>query len=389
VTHNVRCNISHSWWRASAAGFWLLVSSWVTPGLGWAADSSTALFPVNVAGRLDSDIRAIAKKMNLPSVVVYVSVPGRGSYTFVEGYANLETHAPRVLESPFRIASITKPFAATAVLVLVDRGLLSKSDVIAKWYPNFPNADQITVDDLLRMRSGIPAPDDDAVLARVYDSPLAQAPSLAHELASIAKLKSQFRPPNSAGVYTDFNYDILAGIVQRVTGKDIGQVITETVIVPLKLKDTSFPTGSAVPGPVRGYGWNPQTNRFDDKTLFNPPLAGAAGAVISNVADLTRFVRVLCKGGLLKPRTQQEQIAGQPLAGTNARYGEGVAVGLGFCGHSGTINGFSSDMYYVRKLDASLVISVNRLDRDNKSQSEPILAVVSRALVPSLGAQRE
>jgi D-alanyl-D-alanine carboxypeptidase len=389
----MRCNIKRTVhilrlrWRARAVGLWAVVSSLVIPLSGWGADSSTLLFPADVAHRLDSDIRAIAKKMNLPSVVVQVSVPGRGSYAFVGGYANLETHLERVLESPFRIASITKPFAATAVLVLVDRGMLNKSDPIAKWYPQFPNADQITVDDLLRMRSGIPAPNDEQVLARVYDSPLEAAPSLVDELASIARLKSDFKPPNSVGVYTDFNYDILAGIVQRVTGRDIGQVITETVIVPLKLHDTSFPTGIGIPGPLRGYGWNPVTKQFDDKTLFNPPLAGAAGAVISSIADLQKFARGLCKGGLLKPRTQKERMLGQPLVGTDARYGEGVALGFGFCGHSGTINGFSTDMYYVKKLDASLVISVNRLDRDNKSQSLPIFELVSKVLVPSLGGK--
>jgi D-alanyl-D-alanine carboxypeptidase len=122
------------------------------------------------------------------------------------------------------------------------------------------------------------------------------------------------------------------------------------------------------------------SKRFDDKTLFNPPLAGAAGAVISSFADLRTFSRALCRGGLLKPETQLERLTGQPLVGTDAVYGEGVALGYGFCGHSGTINGFSTDMYYVAKLDASLVISVNRLDRDNKSQSTAILGVVSKAI---------
>jgi D-alanyl-D-alanine carboxypeptidase len=135
----------------------------------------------------------------LPSVAVEVFVPGKGQYTFVEGFANLKTHSARTVDQPFRIASITKPFAATAVLVLIDRGLLRKGDRIATWYPQFPNADQITIDDLLRMRSGIPAPNDDEVLARVYDAPLAPAPSLADELRSIASLKSEFKPPNTVG----------------------------------------------------------------------------------------------------------------------------------------------------------------------------------------------
>jgi D-alanyl-D-alanine carboxypeptidase len=374
-------------WRVCTGLCSVILLSSVVPQSGSSPATSTNLFSPDVARELDASIHEIVIQNNLPSVAVKVSAPGKGEYTFVEGYSNLEAHLARTLEPPFRIASITKPFAATAVLILVDRGLLSKSDHIAKWYPQFPNANRITVDDLLRMRSGIPAPNDDEVLAQAYDAPLKAAPSLADNLASIARLESDFKPPDTAGVYTDFNYDILAGIVQRVTGKDIGQLITETVILPLKLHDTSYPTGTGIPGPLRGYGWNPVTKQFDDKTLFNPPLAGAAGAVISSIPDLQTFSRALCKGELLIPRTQEERMQGQPLVGTDAQYGEGVAFGFGFCGHSGTINGFSTDMYYVEKLDASLVISVNRLDRDNKSQSSPNLELLTRALVPSLGAK--
>lgn len=354
--------------------------------LSSAATTSNSLFPPDVAKRLDTDIENIIRQNNLPSVAVGIFIPGKGQYTFLDGPADLQTHAPRTLDQPFRIASVTKPFAATAILILIDRGLLHKTDAIAKWYPQFPNADQITIDDLLRMRSGIPAPNDDEVLARVYDAPLAPAPSFAEEMRSFTQLRSEFKPPNTIGVYTDFNYDILADIVQRVTGKDIGDLITETVIVPLKLGNTSYPTGTGVPGGLHGYGWNPSTKRFDDKTLFNPPLAGAAGAVISNIPDLHKFSRALCKGTLLKPETYKEQLQGQPLVETNASYGEGVATGDGVCGHSGTINGYSTDMYYFEKLDLSLVISVNRLDRDNKSQSTAIFGIVGKTISSALGS---
>jgi D-alanyl-D-alanine carboxypeptidase len=362
----------------------VLAAAMVAP-VAAASTSSNSLFPAVAGASLTRQLTEIARKDNLPSVAVRVVVPKKGQYTFITGVANLQTKAPRTLTQPFRIASITKPFAATAVLVLVDQGRLKTSDSIAKWYPDFPNAKLITIDDLLRMRSGIPAPDDDAVLARVYDAPLAPAPPLGAEMATYAKLKAQFKPPNTIGVYTDFNYDVLAGIVKQVTGDDIGTVITRTVIAPLHLRDTSFPTGTGIPGNLRGYGWNPKTKRFDDKTLFNPPLAGAAGAVISSVDDLETFVRAVCRGTLLKPATSRAQLRGQPLKGTDANYGEGIATGHGFCGHSGTINGFSSDMYYVPKFDLSLVISVNRLDRNNESRSTPILAAVSKAVVAAFG----
>jgi D-alanyl-D-alanine carboxypeptidase len=93
------------------------------------------------------------------------------------------------------------------------------------------------------------------------------------------------------------------------------------------------------------------------------------------------FARALCVGGLLQPQTHTLQLRGQRLVGTRTDYGEGVASGSGVCGHSGTINGFSTDMYYVKRLDASFVISVNRLDRDNRSQTLPLLALVGKAVL--------
>jgi CubicO group peptidase (beta-lactamase class C family) len=346
--------------------------------------AGTQLFSPDVTAKLDAQLESIMQASNLPSVEADVLVPGKGQYSFVGGAANLAAGLPRKRNEPFRIASITKPFAATAILILVDQQKLRKTDTISKWYPDFPNADIITIDDLLRMRSGLPAPNDDEVLARVYDQPLAPAPSFDEEMASYQKLRSSFISPNTLGVYTDFNYDILAAIAQKVTGKEIGSLITQTVIEPLHLSHTSYPTDIGVPGPLHGYGWNPLTKTFEDKTLFNPPLAGASGAVISTAEDLHTFSRALCAGKLLLPETSKAQLEGEPLQGTNAIYGEGVATGQGVCGHSGTINGYSSDMYYFTNLDASLVISVNRLDRDNKSQSTAILDAISKVILSEL-----
>ena len=282
-----------------------------------APQAGTQLFSPDVTARLDAQLQSIMQEGNLPSVEADVLVPGKGQYSFVRGAANLATGLPRKRNEPFRIASITKPFAATAILILVDQEKLRKTDTISKWYPDFPNADIITVDDLLRMRSGIPAPNDDEVLARVYDHLLAPAPSFDEEMAFFQTLRSSFITPNTLGVYTDFNYDILAAIAQKVTGKDIGSLITETVIEPLHLFHTSYPTDVRVPGPLHGYGWNPLTRTFEDKTLFNPPLAGASGAAISTAEDLHTFSRALCTGKLLLPDTFKAQMEGEPIQGTN------------------------------------------------------------------------
>jgi D-alanyl-D-alanine carboxypeptidase len=85
----------------------------------------------------------------------------------------LETEREREIGDPFRIASISKTFTATAILQLVDQGALRTGDPIAKWFPDFPNADAITVKDLLMMRSGVPEFADETVLGAYYERPLA------------------------------------------------------------------------------------------------------------------------------------------------------------------------------------------------------------------------
>jgi D-alanyl-D-alanine carboxypeptidase len=342
--------------------------------------SSQNLFTPGVARALDATIARIIKRVNLPSVAVLAAIPDRGRYAFVGGVADLRTRAPRRFEQPFRIASITKTFVATAVLQLVDRGQLQKTDLLKKWFPDFPNSGEITVDDLLRMRSGIAAQSDEEIMDAIYDHPTVSAPTLAQQMAESAKRRDQFKPPDQEGVYTNLNYFILGGIVQKITGADVGVFITDNIIHKLGLRQTSYPTRDDLPGGLHGYGWNPMTGRFDDKTKFNPALGGSAGAMISSLDELGEYVRVLCTGGLLRPETQRARMEGQALNGTTTQYGEGVITGPHACGHSGTVPGFGTDMYYFAERNATLVINVNRLDRDDKPQTSQVLKAVSDTL---------
>ena len=123
--------------------------------------------------KVDEFVAQQMKQQNLPSVVVGVWAPGEGQYLTAQGKANLDTEEQRGPGQPFRIASITKTFTATAVLQLVDEGKLKTSDKLSKWYPDFPNADKITIDDLLRMRSGIPDFTDEEFMKDWYAHPQA------------------------------------------------------------------------------------------------------------------------------------------------------------------------------------------------------------------------
>src|SRR5919112_5767586 len=123
-----------------------------------AASSDTAhLTEVNIQAVNDLIAQEMEDK-DLPGVVVGVWTPDEGEYVTAQGTANRDTGREREPEDPFRIASLTKTFTGTAFLQLVDEGQLSTSDPLSTWYPDFPKADEITVDNLLRMRSGMVDP---------------------------------------------------------------------------------------------------------------------------------------------------------------------------------------------------------------------------------------
>jgi D-alanyl-D-alanine carboxypeptidase len=355
----------------------------VTSGGGTQAASSSTHLTADNMQKVDDLIAQAIQDNNLPGVVVGVYTPDEGEYVTAQGAANLDTGRARVPEDPFRIASITKTFTATAILQLVDQGLLSKSDPLSTWYPDFPNADEITVDNILRMRSGLVDPLDKDFLPEYYDDPeLEYTPEDA--IADAAARADEFEPPNQKTKYNNFNYILLGEIVGKVSGNDYGDQVTQDIFEPLGMTNSLYPTNNQLPGELHGYSLNPETGEFDDKTVLNPRVAGGAGVLISNLSDLRIFARALYTGSLLDPATQEARLKTQGLEGQPdfVGYGEGIEKFGNFWGHNGTCFGFSSEMFYLPEEDAVIVVNVNRLDEDDESKSTDIFLAVSKTFFP-------
>lgn len=364
---------------------WRRVRIGIAALLAAAAAPAPPFFSPAEQSQLDAALTQTMTAHELPSILVDIARPGAAPYRFVGGPA-VQGGGPRTAEQPFRIASVSKTFTATAILLLADRGKLAVSDPIGRWFPDFPNAALITVDDLLRMRSGITAASDEALGQAAFDHPLAPAPTLAQQMDEAAQHRKDFTPPNQPGQpgrYVNLNYDILGGIVEKASGLGVGAFIKANIIDRLGLRQTAYPGGDTLPGGLHGYGRD-QAGVLQDKTRLNPALAGAAGAMISNAADLRRWARALCTGELLAPATQAARMRGQLLADTSVLYGEGLITGPLACGHSGSIPGFSTDLYYFPEFDTTVITSVNRLDRDDALQTPPVLDAAYGAVQASL-----
>lgn len=345
-------------------------------------DDAPPPLPAATRAAVDDIVQTRLAADNLPGAVVMISIPGEGEMVKAYGKANLQSQAPRTTTDPFRIASITKTFTATAVLQLVASGKLALTDKVSTWYPGFPNGDQITIDHLLRMRSGIVDPFDDALLRAFYADPLMQLePDEA--IARAAALGAQFKAPDTETKYNNLNFVLLERIAVKVDGRPIQTQLAERVFQPLGMRDSIYPTDTALAGGTRGYSMDETTLQFVDRTVLNPTVAGGAGAMISSLRDLALYARALCTGRLLSSQPlQRARLQGTPLQGAPdfIQYGAGVLQFGQFCGHNGTIMGFSSEMFYLPAKDAVIVINVNRLDADDHSKSTELFLLLTKQL---------
>jgi D-alanyl-D-alanine carboxypeptidase len=233
------------------------------------------------------------------------------------GVADLRTGRPMQPHLHFRAGSVTKPFVATVVLQLVADGKLSLSDSVDRWLPGVLSyGDQITIRQLLNHTSGVPhnAP----MLWRwLYGSPGGRFRTWTprEQVALVADLPPLF-PAGTAWAYTNVGYTLLGLIIEAATGTELGTQLSRRILSPLGLSDTSFPrTGIGIPGPMsRGYSLplSPQLDVVDgpliDFTDQNPSYAWAAGALISNLRDLGRFLRALFSGEFLPPQLVSEML---------------------------------------------------------------------------------
>ena len=334
-------------------------------------------FSDDTVRRLDA---AIAKRMqenDLPGVVVGVWVPGEGEYVVARGKANLRTGEKRDLGNPFRIGSITKTFTATAVSQLVEEGKLSKNDKLSKWYPDFPNAEKITIEHLLRMQSGIVMPEGEPE----------QYSTTEEVIEGSAKQGIVFGTPGQRTEYSDINYILLGEIIRKVSGNDTGDQLTQTILKPLGLKHTIYSFNNDfndLPGDLHGYTLDLSTGELKDAPSLPLAPVGAAGAMISDLSDLKTWAKAVCTGKLLKPETQKAHLQTQYLSGGPdfAEYGEGIMKMGEFCGHPGIQPGFNSQMWYLPEKDATIIVNVNRFDPSAPPPAVVLFETITKILFP-------
>ncbi len=243
-----------------------------------------------------------------PGVVAAVQI-GTGTPTIVVTGTDAKTGAPLDPHVPFAVASITKTFVGALALQLVDEGKLSLDDLLVKYVPDFPNADRITVRQLLTHTSGLPPEGDDA-----GPSPY----SAGFEDLILANLDKSFTPdeilafvrdrpldfePGTGVQYSNVNTILLAKVVETVTGADLTAALHQRLIDPLGLTHTYYaPTETgqeATSGVFTLVPDGPLLNTADFPSIGLLSALGAAAGMISNVDDLLTWGTSYLRSGAM------------------------------------------------------------------------------------------
>ena len=194
-------------------------------------------------------------------------------------------------ETMFRVGSITKTFTAAMIMQLVEEKKLTLDAKLSKWFPKIPNADKITIEMLLRHRSGLYnfTNDHDYLEWSVNEQTQKQL------LERFEKDKPVF-PPDSTAEYSNTNFVLLGFILEKVTGKSYADNLQTRIAEPLNLTRTRVGSKintannearSFAPRPNGGWAIEPETHMS---------MPGGAGVIVSTPHDLNVFINALFNG---------------------------------------------------------------------------------------------
>ena len=309
---------------------------------------------------LDDMAQGMIERHVTPGLSLSVMKAGTLLYSAGFGNARLLPKHPVDTHTGFRIASISKQFTAAAILLLMEEGRLSLDDPLARFIPDFPRADIMTLRQLLSHTAGL----DDYLSGRHADMlTTAQTHDYTQQglLEAIKTSDPLFRcPPGMKWVYSNTGFALLGIVVERLSGLSLAAFCRQRLFGPAGMTRTAIdPLNADDPDTCEGHRANRSLrDGFGQVWPVSPSFAGGSGGLRSTSADLCRWHSAMMRGQILKPESLVTMLTPARLKDgafaldrENTRSpGYGLGMRLGFIGaqpfftHSGRINGFTGQL---------------------------------------------
>ena len=316
--------------------------------------------PRRLAARIDAITRAALAKSGVPSASIAVVRDGKLVYTKAYGDARLDPRIPATSAMRYSVGSISKEFAAAAILMLRQQGELSLDDKVARFFPELTDAAHITIRELLSHTSGYQDywPQD-------YLFPMMKRPTTPAFIMDTWGRKPPDFAPGSQWQYSNTNYVIAGAIVQKLTGKGPFEFLQQHVFSKLGIHDAYDTNLHALPATdARGY------SRYALGPLRPSQKEGVnwlygAGELAMTAGDLAKWDIAMIDNTLLQPASWREMETDVRLNdGLASGYGLGVFVGTmeghRMISHDGEVEGFTAGNYVFPDDRIAVVVLTNQ-----------------------------
>ncbi len=277
-------------------------------------------------------IFAPLRSSNAPGAAVLVVRNGQTVFRRGYGVTDLRTLHPIDASTNFRLASFTKQFTATCIMLLVHDGKLRYDDHLTDIFPEFPAyGKSITVRNLLNHTSGLPDYED--ILMKQYpNTPDEKIPQILD--AGVLKLLEQQSAgefaPGTKWEYSNSGYAVLAMIVEKVSGKPFGQFLRERIFAPLNMKNTLAYEKGKNEVPHRAYGHTKEKDAWRQTDQSPTSAVLGDGGIYSSIDDLAKWDRALRDHTLLSDAEMLPALTPVQLKDGPAKFPDGIARELRF-----------------------------------------------------------
>jgi len=291
--------------------------------------------------KLDQFFDRLAEK-NKAMGSLTIAKDGKVLYTRAIGYSQIDgaEKKPLTAENRFRLGSITKMFTATMILQLVEEGKLKLTDTLDKFLPKVPNAQKITIAQILSHRSGIP----NVRRERDAQKKVSTIPMGKDEmLALIVKAAPDFEPDTKQS-YSNAGYFVLGLILEKITGKSYAEALEEKITSKIGLKDTYLATGNIDVNKNEALTYMHFAGDWKPVTETHPTILFSAGAIVSTPSDMAKFIQALFEGKLVSRETLDQMKTMRDGAGFGmVTY---TFAGRTFYGHGGAADNYGAWLAY-------------------------------------------
>jgi CubicO group peptidase (beta-lactamase class C family) len=339
------------------------------------------------AEAIDKFVSSQAKHFRFNGSVL-VAEKGKVIYQKNFGISDYNTSQPLDDNTMYELASVSKQFTASAILLLKEKGQLVLADTLRKFFPELPYSG-ITLHHLLTHTSGVP--DYESTMTGKWDeNKIAFNPDMIKFLAS-EKPPIHFLP-GKRWEYSNTGFALLASVVEKVSGQSFKDFMSVNFFQPLNMTRSRVyntrRSGEVIDNYAYGYIWSDSLK----KNLLPDSMANMKfvywldgiqgdGIINSTVSDLLKWDRAIVEHKILSEATINEQTTYHAMADTTSKYyyGYGVSVGANqfgkFIAHSGGWPGYATNLSRYIDQDLTIIVLSN-----NQSASPAISGSIAHIL---------